>query len=105
MNKRIKELAREAGYGSRWATTEQFEQFVEKFAELIVGECIRVIDNSTPVYSSEDLQEDYCQGDLNGHQSALLEIKQHFGVKDYTTLNDSILLTSNPSLCPGMLDK
>ena len=63
-------------------TSEDITSCQQKFAELIVRECIRVIDNSTPVYSSEDLQEDYCQGNLNGHQSALLEIKQHFGVEE-----------------------
>jgi len=81
MNERIKELAEQAG----WMMSDEVEGFntrLEKFAELIVRECIRVIDNSTPVYSSEDLQEDYCQGNLNGHQSALLEIKQHFGVEE-----------------------
>ena len=54
---------------------------VRRFAELIVRECIQIIDDSTPVYSPNDLQEDYCQGKLNGYQSALLEIKQHFGIK------------------------
>lgn len=81
MNERIRELIKQAG----WMMSDEVEGFntrLEKFAELIVRECIRVIDNSTPVYSSEDLQEDYCQGNLNGHQSALLEIKQHFGVKE-----------------------
>ena len=53
-----------------------------KFAELIVRECIQVVDDSTPVYSPKDLQEDYCQGKLNGYQSALLEIKHHFGVEE-----------------------
>ena len=95
MNERIKELAKLARYYSlyekhslqeihkREITLIEYQDIYDKkFAELIVRECIRVIDNSTPVYSSEDLQEDYCQGNLNGHQSALLEIKQHFGVEE-----------------------
>ncbi len=54
---------------------------LEKFAELIVRECCQLIDDSTPVYSPENLQEDYCQGKLDGYQSALLEIREHFGLE------------------------
>lgn len=40
MNERIRKLAELAGYAhDRWASTEQFEQFLEKFAESIVREC------------------------------------------------------------------
>ena len=40
MNEQIKELAEQAGLGQeRWNTTEQFNSFLEKFAELIVREC------------------------------------------------------------------
>jgi hypothetical protein len=39
MNKHILELAYKAGYGTRWTSTEQFDQFIEKFAQLIVREC------------------------------------------------------------------
>lgn len=41
MNKRIKELAEQAGLGLRWETTSQFEAFLEKFAELVVWECAK----------------------------------------------------------------
>jgi hypothetical protein len=41
MNLRIRQLAEQAGLGQeRWDTTEQFNSFLEKFAELIVRECI-----------------------------------------------------------------
>lgn len=39
MNERIRQIAIQAGYGTRWTSTEQFEEFMEKFAELIVHEC------------------------------------------------------------------
>ena len=43
MNERIRELAEQAGLGQeRWNTTIQFEQFMEKFAELIVKETLQV---------------------------------------------------------------
>jgi hypothetical protein len=86
MNERIKELAlkayNNAGQGTPEALSSFMEVYSEKFAELIVRECMKVIDDSTPVYSSEDQQDNYCQGTLNGYQSALLEVKQHFGVKE-----------------------
>ncbi len=40
MNEQIKELAEQAGLGKeRWNTTEQFNSFLAKFAQLIVKEC------------------------------------------------------------------
>lgn len=42
MNKHILELAYKAGYGTRWTSTEQFDQFIEKFAKLVVLECTKV---------------------------------------------------------------
>jgi hypothetical protein len=83
MNPRIRELVRES-YLDVYALgrdRDKWEHTIEKFAELIVRECMKVIDDSTPVYSSEDQQDNYCQGTLNGYQSALLEVKQHFGVE------------------------
>lgn len=53
----------------------------KKFAELVVLECIQTIDSSTPVYSDEDLGEDYCRGMLMGYTSAIIDVKKHFGVK------------------------
>jgi hypothetical protein len=55
MNERIKELAEEAGLGrERWNSTEQFNTFLEKFAELILEECCRVIDgHHEPVYDGQ----------------------------------------------------
>ena len=44
MNKHILELAYKAGYGTRWTSTEQFDQFIEKFAQLVVLECIKEIE-------------------------------------------------------------
>ena len=87
MNERIKQLLGQAydeAVPETWTTlsSEQLGRIHEKFAELIVRECIQVIDDATPVYSPEDRQEDYCQGTLNGYHSALLEIKQHFGIEE-----------------------
>lgn len=46
MNERMRELAEQVGYGrDRWNNTEQFEEFLEKFAQLIVQENIKVLQN------------------------------------------------------------
>ena len=64
MNERIRELAEQAGLGhERWNTTIQFEQFMEKFAELIVREC----GNVAWKCGSEFIDN---------------EIKKHFGVRE-----------------------
>jgi len=74
MNERIKELAQQAGcsidgmgYG---------EGNVEKFAELIIRECIGCCEQviSDPVPESVDSW-------LNGGEQCIQEIKQHFGVE------------------------
>jgi len=75
MNERIKELAQQAGcsidgmgYG---------EGNVEKFAELIIRECIGCCEQviSDPVPESVDSW-------LNGGEQCIQEIKQHFGVEE-----------------------
>ena len=45
MNEQIKLFAEQAGLGrERWNTTEQFHAFLEKFAELIVRECVNTLE-------------------------------------------------------------
>lgn len=85
MNERIKELMKQSGAYDYYEVNEGVdgdEQPMIKFAELIVRECCQLIDDSTPVYSPNDLQEDYCKGKLDGYHAALLEIREHFGVKE-----------------------
>lgn len=70
MNYRIKELAVEAGMyvdlkgepWPKWMGAEECEVAYEKFAELIVKECM------SNLY-------------LYGYDDAMFQIKQHFGVK------------------------
>ena len=71
MNQRIQELIEQA---QDWAdahapyASEEHEYFAEKFAELIVRECMNVIYNID---------------DLGGyHFKAVNEVKTHFGVKE-----------------------
>ena len=73
MNERIKELYKEAT-GKDWAYDFDPE-VAEKFAELIVYECIGCCEQviSDPVPESVDTW-------LNGGEQCIQEIKQHFGL-------------------------
>ena len=88
MNERIRELVKQAG-GEFWQRLENdvvnpeafvtFDppQSLEKFAELIVRECIGCCEQviSDPVPESVDTW-------LNGGEQCIQEIKQHFGVEE-----------------------
>ena len=68
MNERIKLLAKQAGFSDDvhgvWPTiTHTGEPILNKFAELIVKECM------TNLY-------------LNGYDDAMIQIQKHFGVEE-----------------------
>jgi hypothetical protein len=68
MNERIKELAEQV-YGSA-----HYDDF--KFAELIVAECVGIVENLSPGYKDyRDQIEDAFRRDC------VIEIKKHFGVE------------------------
>ena len=73
MNERIRELAREAGLPTY--NPEGIPTKLEKFAELIVRECIGCCEQviSDPVPKTVDTW-------LNGGSQCIDEIKQHFGL-------------------------
>lgn len=82
MNERIKELAGQARkyardyvaecrhYGHYMEHNEYELRFAEKFAELIIRECVR--------YFNEDYQRDF---DTLWREDLTKGIKEHFGVK------------------------
>ena len=85
MNERIKELAEQAtsivemvgpeGYTSSYAKFDR-----EKFAELLIQQCINVCE---PVLDEpyEDMSE-FDKGLVDGQDVAVEMIKQHFGVEE-----------------------
>jgi hypothetical protein len=82
MNERIKELMGKTlddKFSHTWDTMthEGLLMFSEKFAELIVKECIGCCEQviSDPVPESVDTW-------LNGGSQCIDEIKQHFGVEE-----------------------
>ena len=78
MNERIRELAEQAGITTN-LDTDYFEQdpnkwvdyFAEKFAELIVRECIQVAG------PEDSYADDWCKAKID----AVAKIKEHFGVE------------------------
>ena len=69
MNERIKELAHEAGLPTY--NPDGIPTKLEKFAELIVRECVR--------YFNEDYQRDF---DTLWREDLSKGIKEHFGVEE-----------------------
>lgn len=85
MNKRIKELMEQS---QDWAdahapyASEEHEYFVEKFAQLIVLECVQtLIDNTPERYTNESAEEDWDKGYDRAMKDCVHHIKEHFGVK------------------------
>jgi hypothetical protein len=85
MNKRIKELAEQAGYylydltethGMKTVETDSMDEWItfEKFAELIVRECVNVVDDMADPEDSERY--------FWVIQNVSQKIKQHFGVEE-----------------------
>lgn len=82
MNKRIKELARQSGAtdekGAQAATVFCFtDQELNGFAELLIKECVRLIDKEN---DGESLS-DWGAGYTAGLDTAKLAIEEHFGVE------------------------
>ena len=77
MNERIKELALQAGFKTDRLGHLFGGDDIEKFAELIVQECIGCCEQviSDPVPESVDTW-------LNGGEQCIQEIKEHFGIKE-----------------------
>jgi hypothetical protein len=73
MNERIKLLAEQAGWDNHHS---KFDTRIKKFAELIVAECIGVVENLSPGYKDyRDQIEDAFRRDC------VEEIKKQFGIE------------------------
>jgi hypothetical protein len=73
MNEQIKQLAKQAGF---YKYGDDFEDIIEKFAELIVLECMRMCDVAAIGYESHGHMKE-----ANGCYSAKEYIEEHFGVE------------------------
>ena len=83
MNDRIKQLADEAAKFSAILALPTGESgdklFVEKFAQLIVQECVSVINTEAGEREDDD---EYERAWKMGTEFAVYQIKQHFGVEE-----------------------
>jgi citrate lyase synthetase len=74
MNERIKELVEKSFIYDKQNDSSFFNK--EKFAELIVAECVGIVENLSPGYKDyRDQIEDAFRRDC------VIEIKKHFGVE------------------------
>ncbi len=92
MNERIKALALQAGAVNvwEWASDDVLDtknMDAEKFAELIVGECInqaltQVVDQTLIDDENNPLAKEFISGNNFGIIDAIDAIKLHFGVEN-----------------------
>jgi hypothetical protein len=89
MNERIKELAKQAGidFGNFESVTIDIDN-AEKFAELIVQQCMSMCDERRAVYFGQRVASDvfidknmYAEGEA-ACEAIRYNIKHHFGVEE-----------------------
>ena len=88
MNERIRQLAKEAAREMNETGTYSEPKFQEKFAELIVQECMTMCDNVSADYfkhrkAADDFQDKniLAEGE-SACDEVRYEIKKHFGVEE-----------------------
>jgi hypothetical protein len=87
MNERIKELWDKAAKLESDPSWEGQTKFMEKFAKLIVEECINIADKSnTGSKSSNERTEFYYNADIGD------KIKEHFGINGMSTEDKKTLI-------------
>ena len=83
MNERILELAEQAGFIDRGNNHTAYMSFDhEKFAELIVRECIDKIETHRIPVGNSAAGEMACEMTYSALMEIRDEIKQHFGVEE-----------------------
>ena len=82
MNKRIQLLAEQAGVSSLWmsGTDQQGNPILEKFAQLIVAECLRQVEEQyKPVLEDEIMMKDtHWDGYVQCGVDSYVAIREHF---------------------------
>ena len=88
MNDKIRQLALQAGYSKDFLAIG-LPNNMEKFAELIVGECVKECQREWYDLNNEKVESDMTPRDIGikvGQKNSILKciskIKQHFGVEE-----------------------
>ena len=77
MNERIKQLAEQAGIGPWGITIDKSTEIFQKFAELIVKECVLQCNEALVPYTGQpSMTHNYAVGLCQD------KIKEHFGVEE-----------------------
>jgi len=78
MNEQIKQLAEQASVSSLWmsGTDQQGNPILEKFAQLIVRECLTICQ-----YNTDDDDDQFDLGRVHQAKEITQLIKIHFGVE------------------------
>ena len=79
MNERIRELATEVGISVEYLTNTKQIVLLEKFAELIVKECV---DCARGAVLADDVASRNKLGFNDGISEAVTHIQKHFGVEE-----------------------
>jgi hypothetical protein len=83
MNERIEELAEQCGFRSNPNVYDRNQSFdIEKFADLIVRECIDKIETYRIPVGNSASGELACEWTYNALKEIRDDIKEHFGVKE-----------------------
>ena len=85
MNEQIRELAEQANITIRSYYDESGSTLLEleKFAALIVRECVQtLIDNTPERYTNESSEEDWDKGYDRAMKDCVHHIKEHFGIEE-----------------------
>ena len=93
MNERIRELAEQAGHryypssNSGPLRVEYLTPELEKFAELIVLECMKesmaeIVSDENIEQESDPLLREYLKGNNGGIVDAVVRFRNHFGVQE-----------------------
>ena len=81
MNQQVRELAKQAGIF--YYRKGKLQVDMEKFAELIVEECVQtLIDNMPERYTNESAEEDWDKGYDRAMTDCVHHIQEHFGVEE-----------------------
>jgi hypothetical protein len=92
MNKRIKELAEQAGFMDAWFSEsgDDCEEQIKKFAELIVQECLKKIETYEIPVGNSYSGELACEWTYDALKSIRNDIKEHLGVNDEITISNDL---------------
>jgi len=86
MNDRIRELVEVAFNDANYPTDQQYRiipntAFCEKFAELLIRECVNILEKPEYVMTHPEELTDYNRGWVNGRLLGIEHIKEQFGVE------------------------